>query len=37
MIDPIMPYTNVDIFREREYNFFKKSLEPLKFMKIMAQ
>jgi hypothetical protein len=33
-IEAIMPYTNVDIFREKgAKTFFKKCLEPLNFMK----
>jgi hypothetical protein len=33
-IEPIMPYKNVDIFREKwPKNFSKKVWEPLNFMK----
>jgi hypothetical protein len=34
MIEPIMPYTNVEIFREKEAKTFSKKVwEPLNFMK----
>jgi hypothetical protein len=37
-IEPIMPFTNVDIFREKgAKSFSKKVWEPLNFMKKMGQ
>jgi hypothetical protein len=37
-IEPIMPYTNVDIFREKgATSFSKKVWKPLNFMKKIGQ